>query len=90
MKIDFSKLQVSFEVKPTSYQEVNVSKELGNLIFQSQTTIEAYRLANKVYDNSEEEYNEMELSLLKEIVMKTNLALPYKRALLGILGESMS
>lgn len=89
MNINFTKLPVSMEVRSENTQEVDIAKQLGNIIFQSQSSIEAFRLANKVYDSEEVEYTDEELNMLAQVVNASDISLPFKRAIFVVMGKEL-
>lgn len=87
--INFTKLKVNMSLKGDNSQEVDIAKQLGNIIFQSQSSIEAFRLANKVYDSEEIEYTEEELNMLAQVVNASDISLPFKRAIFVAMGKEL-
>jgi len=71
MKINFKKLNVPTNLKGTECKQMDIAEELGNMIYRSETTIQARRLAEKIYDaTSELELNDVEETILRNVIQK--------------------
>lgn len=69
IKVNFKKLVVPLDVKGLSKQEADLAEEIANLIYRSQSTIQARRLAEKIFDSQDEiELNESEEQILKTVL----------------------
>lgn len=63
--ISFKRLQVPLDLKGHKIAEQDVRHELGNFIYQTQSTIEMRRLAEKIYDSEDEcELSDDEVQML--------------------------
>lgn len=89
MNINFTKLPISMELKSENTQEVNIAKQLGNIVFSTQSSIEAFRLANKIYDSEDVEYTDEELNMLLQVVNASDISLPFKRAIFVAMGKEL-
>lgn len=69
MKVNFKKLIVPLDVKGHTKQEADLAEEIANLIYRSQSTIQARRLAERIFDSKDEmELNESEEQILKAVL----------------------
>lgn len=90
-KINFKSLSVSTTLNQKEKTKIDITEALGNMLYQTQSTIAMFRLSQKIYDSKDEiELTDQEVMELSEWVKKSNLLLPVKLALAEALGFKLN
>lgn len=75
---DFTKVAV--EVKIEVFQDIDISKAVGNTVHQNTSDIGLDDLARTIYHNGKAEMNAMEAEAVRNIVQRSNLLISVKTA----------
>jgi hypothetical protein len=80
---DFTKVRIEVEIDV--FQEIDASKQIGNIIHQNTTDIGIDDIAREIYHKGEVELSEQEAQQIKQILLESPIIVGAKRALQKLL-----